>query len=160
MTTGKRLWVVVADGARARFFVPGYEEHGFKPTGPRELSSDSVHGHARDLKSDKPGRAFGSATVGGVRHAIEPKHDYHKLEKRKFAHMVAEALDHAHAEHAFDQLLLVVPRRSLGEFRILLSDQVKATIKEIVAKDLTANSDEELWQKLAPVVGRLSAAVI
>ena len=159
MRDGKRLWVVVADGARARFFAPGYERRGFKPTGPGELSSDAVHSHARDLKSDKPGRTFSSA-VAGVRHAIEPKHDYHRLEKRKFAHMVAEALDHAHAEHAFDQLLLVAPRRSLGELRIVLSDQVKASIKEIIAKDLTANSDEELWTKLAPAVGRLSAAVI
>jgi hypothetical protein len=42
----------------------------------------------------------------------------------------------------------------------VLSEQVKASIKEIIAKDLTANSDEELWKKLAPAVGRLSAAVI
>jgi len=143
MAAGKRLWVVVSDGARARFFAPGYEERGLKPTGPGELSAALVH-----------------ATVSGVRHAIEPKHDYHKLEKRKFAHMVAEALDQAHAEHAYDQLLLVAPRRSLGELRIVLSDQVKAAIKEIITKDLVANSDEELWKKLAPVVGRLSAAVI
>src|SRR5262252_4212831 len=101
MTTGKRLWVVVADGARARFFVPGSEKHGFAPTGPGVLASDSVH--VRDLKSDRPGRAF-SSTAAGVRHAIEPKHDYHKLEKRKFAHLIAEALDQAHAARAFDQL--------------------------------------------------------
>jgi protein required for attachment to host cells len=143
MKAGKRLWVVVSDGARARFFAPGYEERGFKPTGPGELSSEVVH-----------------ATISGVRHTIEPKHDYHRLEKRKFAHMVAEALDRAHAERAFDQLLLVVPRRSLGELRIVLSEQVKASIKEIIAKDLTANSNEELWKKLAPAVGRLSAAVV
>jgi protein required for attachment to host cells len=157
MTKGKRLWVVVADGARARFFVPGGDKRGFALTGPGALSSDAVHAH--DLKSDKPGRTF-SSSAAGVRHAIEPKHDYHKLEKRKFAHVIAEALDQAHAARAFDQLLLVVPRRSLGELRLLLSDQVKESIKEIVAKDLTASSEDELWKKLAPVVGRISAAVI
>jgi protein required for attachment to host cells len=154
MTAGKRLWVVVADGARARFFVAGPETRGFAPTGPGALSSHSAHGHAHDLKSDKPGRTFGS---GNLRHAIEPKHDYHKMEKHKFSRVLAETLDQAYTARAFDHLLLVAPRRSLGELRILLSEQVKASIKEIVAKDLTGNTDEELWTKLAPAVGRLSA---
>jgi protein required for attachment to host cells len=157
MKTGKRLWVVVADSARARFLVPGYETQGFGPIGPRELSSDAVRGHARDLKSDKPGRSFGSASGGGVRHAIEPKHDYHKLEKRKFMQSLADALDEARGAGAFDELILVVPRRSLGELRLLLSERVKASIKEAVAKDLIADTNEELWMKLAPMIAKVSA---
>lgn len=92
-----------------------------------------------------------------MRHAIEPKHDYHKLEKRKFMQSLAEALDEEHGAGAFDELILVVPRRSLGELRTLLSKEVRASIKEVVAKDLTADTNEELWTKLAPAIAKLSA---
>lgn len=151
MKTRKRIWVVVADGARARFFTPGETMRGLKSTGPIELIAPEGNRYARDLKSDRPGRSFSSAR-DGVRHSIEPHHDYRKLEKHKFTVQVAEMLDRAVAEDAFDGLVLVAPRRSLGEFRDVLPARVKARIRHELGKDLTANTPSELWKKLAPAV--------
>jgi hypothetical protein len=64
--------------------------------------------HSRDLKSDKPGRSYSSAR-GGMRHALEPPHDYHKLEKHRFTALLAEAC----GRREFDQLILVSPRRRI-----------------------------------------------
>jgi protein required for attachment to host cells len=151
MKTRKRIWVVVADGTRARFFTPGETLRGLKSAGPIELAAPDGNRYSRDLKSDRPGRNFSSAR-GGVRHSIEPQHDYHKLEKHKFTVQVAEILDKAVAEDAFDGLVLVAPRRSLGEFRDVLPGRVKARIRHELGKDLTANTPSELWKKLAPAV--------
>ena len=72
-----------------------------------------------------------------MRHAFEPPHDYHKLEKHRFMATLAEALDDACGRRAFDDLILVAPRRSLGELRGLLSKRVQGSVRQEVAKDLT-----------------------
>lgn len=108
-----RTWIVVADGARARFFTASEDGRKLVP--------------ARDFKSDKPGRSY-SSSRSGVRHAFEPPHDYHKIEKHRFSESVAKALDEASESKAFDRLVLVAPHRSLGELRELLSARVKRQI--------------------------------
>ena len=147
----QRIWVVVADGAHARFLTPDDELRRLQPAGPIEFSAPDGNKYSRDLKSDRPGRSFSSAR-GGVRHAIEPKHDYHKMEKHKFTAELAKVLDGAVGKKSYDSLVLVAPRRSLGELRELLSDRVQACIRHEMAKDLTKSSRTELWKKLAPAV--------
>jgi protein required for attachment to host cells len=108
--------------------------------------------HSRDLKSDKPGRGF-SSSRSGVRHAFEPPHDYHKLEKHRFMATLATALDPACSRREFDDLVLVAPRRSLGELRGLLSKRVQARVREEVAKDLTNEPVGRLQRRLGPLGG-------
>ena len=74
-----------------------------------------------------PGRTF-SASRNGVRHAFEPPHGYHKLEKHRFMATLADALDDACGRRAFDDLILVAPCRSLGELRGLLSKRVQGIL--------------------------------
>jgi protein required for attachment to host cells len=146
-----RTWIVVADGARARFFTAS--EDGGKLVAARatDMVAPLSRRPARDLKSDKPGRSYASSR-SGTRHAFEPPHDYHKIEKHRFAAALAEALDEASASKAFDRLILVAPHRSLGELRALLSERVKGQISQEIPKDLTNQTPARLWSQLQPLM--------
>lgn len=145
-----RTWIVVADGARARFFVPSDDGRKLVAARPADMVAPRSRGHARDLESDRPGRSYASSRTG-ARHALEPAHDPHKLEKHKFAAALAEALDCACGRREFDQLVLVAPRRSLGELRGLLSARVQRAVGMEIAKDLTNETTAGLWRRLQKV---------
>ncbi len=142
-----RTWIVVADGARARFFTASEDGGRLVPARAADMVAPLSRRPARDLKSDKPGRSY-SSSRNGVRHAFEPPHDYHKIEKHRFAASLAEVLSEASESRAFDQLVLVAPHRSLGELRSLLSDRVKRQISQEIAKDLTNQTPARLWSQL------------
>ena len=147
--TMRPTWVVVADGASAQFYAltEGADGRSIEPA--EKAMSAGLHRHASDLKSDRPGRSFeGSGT--GVRHAIEPHHDYHKLEKHDFTHSVAAVLEHAFDAHKFERLAVVAPARSLGELRSELPDKVKKVIWREVSKDFTKLGRQDLWARIAP----------
>lgn len=143
-------WIVVADGARGRFFKLDETARKLVSAGPGNLVAPQSRQKPRDLKSDKPGRSFSSAR-SGMRHAFEPPHDYHKLEKHRFMAVLTETLDGACAKRQFDDLVLVVPRRSLGELRGLLSKRVLNRVRLEVPKDLTNKTAAEIWRRLAPL---------
>jgi protein required for attachment to host cells len=146
-----RTWIVVADGARARFFTPSEDLKKFIAAQQADMVAPESLGHSRDLKSDKPGRSYASSR-SGVRHAVEPAHDPHKLEKHRFSVALAEALDGACGRREFDQLILVAPRRSLGELRGLMTARVQRCLQKEVAKDLTKETVAGLWRRLGPLV--------
>lgn len=146
-----KIWVVVADGARARFFMPRDDARGLVAAAAADMVSPESRRPARALKSDRPGRSH-SSSRSGVRHALEPPHDYHKLEKRRFSAALAQTLDGACDRKAFDSLVLVAPRRSLGELRLLMSGRVRRQIVKEVARDLTNETPASLWRHLAPAV--------
>ena len=107
------------------------------------IFSQAVHGVSRHGRN---GRRF-SATG---RHAIEPKHDPHKLEKHNFVLRVVKLLDTAYDQGAFGQLIVVAPERSLGEFRDLASDRLMRLVVSQIPKELTQYSDHELIKRLKP----------
>jgi len=146
-----RTWIVVADGARARFLTASEDGSKLIPARDTDMVAPMNRRPARDLKTDKPGRSY-SSSRSGVRHALEPPHDYHKLEKHLFSAALAKALQEASEGKAFDRLVLVAPRRSLGELRGLLSDQVKKQIDQEIAKDLTNETAARLWRHLQPLM--------
>ena len=151
----KRTWFVVADGAHVNFFGLNDAGNGLDRIEEPHLSATSVRIPARELKSDKPGRTVS----GGQPHAIEPRHDYHKLEKHKFTVGVAGALEKAYEGKRFDQLVLVAPARSLGELRAVLSEPVRSRVVHELAKDLTRHPPDSLWQHLAPIARKLMGSV-
>jgi protein required for attachment to host cells len=152
----KRIWVVVADGASAQILTENADRAGFVAVRGQRLSNAGAKGHARDLKSDRPGRAMNSDRLG-TRHAIEPHHDYHKMEKHKFAAQLAKLLEHARVQDKFDELILVAPRRSLGELRTLLPEGVLARVRREVAKEMTKTTRDDLYRQLAPDLLRMQA---
>ena len=66
--------------------------------------------------------------------------------------MLADALDEACGKGAFEELILVAPRRSLGELRGLLSKRVQGRVRIEVPKDLTNEPPSRLWRRLAPIL--------
>ena len=86
------------------------------------------------------------------------RNDYHKLEKRRFMATLAGVLEDARGRGSFDDLILVAPRRSLGELRGLLAKPVLDCVSQEVAKDLTGEPPSRLRQRLQPVLaGKLGS---
>ena len=153
-----KTWIVVADGARARFFAASEDGSKLVSAAAADMVAPMNRRPASALKSDKPGRSY-SSSRSGMRHAFEPPHDYHKLEKHRFCAELAQVLGTASAGKAFERLVLVAPRRSLGELRGLLSVRVKKQIDLEVAKDLTNLPPARLWRQLQPLVSPAAVPV-
>jgi protein required for attachment to host cells len=151
------IWIVVADGASVRFFTSGKRLEDLVEARPA-LVSEETHGVSRDLKSDHPGRVF-NAAQGSSRHAADPQHDPHKLAKHRFAAEVAAVLDRECAAGAFADLVLVAPKRSTGELRLLLSPRVLSHVRQEVQKDLTRLTPARLWPHIAEAVQRTAAGL-
>lgn len=150
-------WIVVADGARGRFFKAGSDLKKLVSVRNADMVSPDSRQRAHELKSDKPGRSY-SSSRSGARHALEPPHDYQKLEKHRFMAALANALDSAWMQQKFDDLVLVLPRRSLGELRGLLSKNVRARVRLEIAKDLTNETAASLLTHLAPRLRPIASA--
>ena len=150
MLSPKRTtWVVVADGARA--FIAANEGPGTGLTLVPGTALDHELHSTTEMGSERPGRSFTSAR-SGTRHGIEPRVDWHRFEKQKFAHGIAKLLDAARASKAFHHLVLVAPPETLGELRATLDKQTQAMVTGEVAKDLTRHPIDDLPSHLAGLV--------
>ncbi|GIX22553.1 MAG: host attachment protein [Gammaproteobacteria bacterium] len=147
-----KIWVLVADGHRARFFETD------KPRGALKEFDDALEPRAvlpeNRLDRDEPGQSFDRKGQG--RHVVEPKTDPKKAVKDAFARELAERLEKAHATGRFDKLVLVCPPPFLGLLRAHLSETVKRVVSLEVDKDLTTLNAQDLRahlpDKLAPAV--------
>ena len=119
-----KTWILVADSARARIFEIGAQDGQLFEVGG--YANPEAHTKPSDTGYDKPPRA--QESVGGARHAIEPHTDPHDKPAEKFAHGLAEILEHGRVEHAYTRLLLVAPPRFLGMLRGELSPRVQKTV--------------------------------
>jgi protein required for attachment to host cells len=61
----------------------------------------------------------------------------------------SEAIDEAWTEDRYRSLVLVAPKRSLGELRGLMSKRVQKSIAHEVPKDLTASTRAAVWKALS-----------
>src|SRR5262245_7304872 len=143
MVKRRTIWIVVADGEHARFVTPA-PNRAFRTQ--RALDSPSAHKRTSDLGTDRPPRSMESAT--GIRHAITPKHDLHELEKEDFAHRLANEINRASAQGAFDQFLLVAPAHTLIEIRDKLDTTTASKLLGTLQKNLTGVPDHELASHL------------
>jgi protein required for attachment to host cells len=138
-------WALVADGQRARIFQRRV------PSGAwAELESEAVEQAdppARDWGSDRPGRARES--VGGARHAIEPRSDPHEAAKLHFAEALVERLAIAAGEGRFGRLALVAPPAFLGHLREALPPALAQVVLGTLDKDLTRHAPAEVIAHLA-----------
>jgi protein required for attachment to host cells len=145
----KKTWVVVADSAHAHLLVPNADATMLDPAALPAMPE--VEPHARDVTSDRPGRGFSSAG-GGPRHAYEPQHDYHKMEKHQFVAALAKTLDSAARTGKFEHLIVIAPPRTVGELRTLMSDHVESKLVQTIQKDLMKASISEVWEQVGPTV--------
>jgi protein required for attachment to host cells len=128
-----RTWYVVADGGRARILQKRDAEDMFDMI--REMVSADLHRRTHDLGSERPGRTHESAN--SAHHAVEPRQDLHRAEKRSFVHDIAEALNEAGAGDEFDRLILVAPAHALHTLHDGLDTATKAKVAAQLQKDLT-----------------------
>jgi protein required for attachment to host cells len=137
-----RTWILVADAGRARVLEWSGADAPLRPADRGELVADAVHGHARDLKSDRPGRT--QAGAGGARSSMEPHQDPHIVEKHRFAKRVAAMLEEAARGGAFERLVLVAPPKMLKDLRADLPAATARLIAGELAKDLVKTPLAEL----------------
>lgn len=144
----RKTLIVVADSAKARFLKESEDHRKLVPAGDADMLAPKARRPDRDLVTDKPGRGFSPAR-DNRRGGFEAPHDPQKLEKHNFTAELAERLDEACSSKQFDRIVLVAPKRSLGELRTLMSPRVRKAVSHEVAKDLTASSPTALRKALA-----------
>lgn len=144
MTT-HRDWALIADAQRARVL------ERTSPGGPwHEVESEATERYdppSRELGSDRPGRAFES--MGGARHAVEPRHDPHREAKRAFAEELAGRLAAALQAGRCQRLVLVAPPAFLGDLRAALPHAAQRALLGTLDKDLTRHPLAEVVPHLA-----------
>ena len=138
------LWIAIADGEHARIVQPDGDN---ELRTLKALDAAAAHLRSRELTSDRPGRSFESATPG--RHAIEPRHDPHALEKERFAHLVAEELNDAVGRDACDELVVAAPARMLHDICRALDAKAAERLAGTLEKDLTKVPNHELASHVA-----------
>jgi protein required for attachment to host cells len=144
-----RTWYVVTDGGRARILQKRDAQEAFDTR--REFVSADLHRHTRELGTERPGRARESAN--SAHHALQPRQDLHRAEKRKFVHEVARALNEANTRDEFDRLILVAPAHALGELGHALDAPTQRKITARLQKDLTNVPNADLAKHLADLTG-------
>jgi protein required for attachment to host cells len=126
-------WFVLADGSRARFVTRRAEGPGYEIVA--EYAAPEAQVPNRDIMSDRPGRQQESAT--SAHHGVEPRSDAHRERKAAFAQQVADRVNAAAAQGAFDELVIYAAPRALADLRNALGDAARAKLKAEFAKDLT-----------------------
>jgi protein required for attachment to host cells len=134
------LCIAIVDGEHARFVQP--DTNNVLRT-LNAIDSTSAHLRSRDIGTDRPGRAFESAS--SAHHAVGQRHDLHSMEKDKFVRMVAEQLNAEAALGEFDELLLVAPSHAMHELKEALDAATKAKLVGTLERDLVKTADHELW---------------
>lgn len=143
----KITWIVVADGARARFLRSEGWGHGLTEALNQAMITD--HRPTHEIGTERPGRAFSPAL--GQPSGMEPKVDWHRFEKAQFAKAVAKTVEKAAIGGEFDRLVLVAPPPALGDLRNALGSNAQARIFAELGKDLTHLPLQELERRLAEV---------
>ena len=144
-----RLWLVVADGSRARILS---RQAANQPLGEIEmLDSAKARLPSREIASDGPGRSFDSGGKG--RHATNAPADPHQQEKIAFLDDLAARINAAVAKDEVGELVLVAAPHALGRLREKLDKQATQRIAAYASKDLTEHSLAELDAQLREMVG-------
>jgi len=133
------VWVLVADGARARVVVPAEREGQFATRIAFDPASARMH---PDAAAGAVDRRYEAAAPG--HHAEKPARDPKALDEAGFATSVAHHVN-AHAlRHDFDQLVLVAPGRTLHHLRDALGPHATQRVVGSVSKEFAGLNDHDL----------------
>jgi protein required for attachment to host cells len=100
----------------------------------------------RELRSDAPGRVFGSRG-GATRRSAYDEGDLHDQEEAEFAEHIAEFVN-AQAAGEAPQLVVVAPPRTLGVLRKHLRRDVAGRLAAEIPKDLVKHPIPEIERLL------------
>ncbi len=149
-----RVRIVVADQSEADFYE--LEQGDMPPQFVQRLEDPDAHLHDRDLKSDRPGRVFDHAPAAGGRrgavahHSTGGERNPRKVEARRFARRIAEALEEERRRDRYDRLVVMAPPTFLGLLRDEIPAAVHALMTAEIGKDLVHEPPESLTGYLPP----------
>lgn len=136
----RTTWFVVADGAHLRLFESGPEARPWRLV--HEDSDDEARKRGRELARGAAPRGRGGS---GARFSIEFD-DLHAREEARFVETIAASLNEASLRGEFDQLVLALPPKALGELRKKLSPDITSKVTAALDKDLIKLSEHELLE--------------
>lgn len=132
-------WVLVANQSRMRIFAT---EPDGKLVQVTQLDNPRADEQAREIVTDRPGRAFDSRGEG--RHAMEPSVDPKEQEAIRFAKAIADEIENARSKNEFQKLVLVAGPEFLGRIRAELTDAAAKTVEREIGKNLTHLDEAEV----------------
>jgi protein required for attachment to host cells len=147
-----KLRVVVADEGEARFYDAVRHDTRLSEVG--RVLNPKARLHDRDLKSDRPGRVFASATTGTGRrgavahHAVGGESRPRKHEAQLFARQIVHELELARNEGRFERIVLMAGPAFLGLLRQALPKALRALVAAEVPKDLLHQDDKAVLAHL------------
>lgn len=149
-----RVRIVVADQSEADFYE--LEQRHMPPQFVQRVEDADAHLHNRDLKSDRPGRVFDHAPTSGGRrggvahHSTGGERSPRKVEARRFARRIAQALEEARQLNLYDRIVVMAPPEFLGLLREEMPPAVRAVLTAEIGKDLVHEPPEALSAYLPP----------
>lgn len=143
-----KIWVLVADGSRARFFRTDR-------AAPLEELEDDLNPTARAperaLQSDRKGQTA-RGTAGHVQFSAEGENDPKTEEERRFARSLAGHLRKARLAGEYERLFIAAPPAFLGELRQALDEGTREAVVGEMAKDLSRLRPEEIRAHLPELI--------
>lgn len=138
-------WILVTDASQARILEMRSLAGPLAAVPDFDMIAEDTHGFARDLKSDRPGRAFAGAGATS-RSAMPPHHDPHQLAKDRFAKSVATQINRAFEAKRFAQLVVIAPPHALGILRQELDAAVREATAAEINKDLVKADRDDILE--------------
>jgi len=137
-------WVMVGDGEKALFFRNEGDELAPNLQTIEVLKQENPPTHEQG--TDRPGRSMSSFGVGSS--ALDNT-NWHKLEKHRFAKVIADALYQGAHAGLYDKLIIVAPPMTLGDLRKSMHSEVTDRIVGEVDKTLTGMPSHKIEEALA-----------
>lgn len=145
----RNTWVLIAGSSRALLYSVAGKDR--KWTLVKEYAHPESRVSEGGLRTDQPGRAFGSVG-GGARSAMESRTSPKEVEFEHFAHELATVLHDGHGQNAYERIVLVAPPHFLGLMRKNINDTVSKLIGATVDKDYLHLSEKDFRGHLDPLV--------
>jgi len=138
-------WAIIADASAARILERATPNGAWIEREDGEVAPPNPRSH--DQGSDRPGRV--QESVGGARHAVEPRHDAHRAAKRAFAAHLAERLEREAVAGRYGRFWLIAPPHFLGDLRQELGRLTQARLAGSLDKDLVQHARADIVAHLA-----------
>lgn len=142
-------WIMTADRAGARIF----ERDGDTLSLLETITHEEGRLKDIDVKSDKPGRAFGSGGSGG--RAMATHEAPHEQIAKGFAHDLATKLRLGRVHGRFSRLVIAAEPRFLGRLRDALDVDTGRLVVQSLAKDMQRMRPDELASHVLPALRQL-----
>jgi protein required for attachment to host cells len=138
---------MTADRSGARIF----ERDGDKLSLLETITHEEGRLKDIDVKSDRPGRAFGSGGSNGGR-AMATHAAPHEHIAQAFAHDLAEKLRQGRMHGQFTRLVIAAEPRFLGRIRDALDVETERLVVQSLPKDLQRMRPDELAPHVLPAL--------